>query len=51
MSDNKVDFMRIIGSTAAIGIPNKTELRMGDSIAVSRPTLHPNLYEATSVKK
>ena len=51
MIASKIDFSKITGSIVAGGIPNKTEFKTGDKIAVANPTLNPNLYEAMSVKK
>lgn len=43
MAASKTDLIKIDGNTSAGGMPNKTEFRIGDKIAVAKPTLRPNL--------
>ena len=45
------DLMRMLGTTAAGGIPKSRQLMIGDKTAVIKPTFMPYLYAATSVKK
>ena len=46
----KIDFIKMLGTTAAGGIPKSKLLIIGDKTAVINPTFMPYLYEAIKVK-